>query len=272
MLAVGLVAAVVVGTLGNQGRPSPRVSLSTGSAWFPSPDAGSVALIDGTTVTRVAVGTGLPCRGQSRDGAGRFGRLCADHSRGRPRQVDGSSLTASPPVVLGQPGDSHLSLASNGQTTWAVERNGTVAQQLDPKTLFPLGAPMAFPGHAARRYWATTAPCGWWTAAWCARSTAARCEPTCSSAASRPTSWSWPRAIPWCSTRTPIAPSNQSRARAGPSGSSCFDVNDPRALLSGSQSGTPKSFRGHPADRHPLDIRSADRRLPRRHPRQPGRR
>src|SRR5262249_56164732 len=38
---------------------------------------------------------------------------------------------------------------STGQTTWAVERNGTVAQQLDPKTLIPLGDPIAFPGHAA---------------------------------------------------------------------------------------------------------------------------
>ena len=54
LLAVGLVVAVVAGTLGYHGRPSSKVSLSTGSAWFPSPDAGSVALIDGTTVTRVA--------------------------------------------------------------------------------------------------------------------------------------------------------------------------------------------------------------------------
>jgi hypothetical protein len=53
LMSVGLVAVVVVGTLGKKGHRSSKVALSTGSAWFPSPDAGTVALVDGATVTRV---------------------------------------------------------------------------------------------------------------------------------------------------------------------------------------------------------------------------
>ena len=53
VMSVGLVAVVVAGTVGQKGHASSKVNLSTGSAWFPSPDAGTVALVDGTTVTRV---------------------------------------------------------------------------------------------------------------------------------------------------------------------------------------------------------------------------
>ena len=89
MLAVGLVVAVVAGTLGYHGRPSSKVSLSTGSAWFPSPDAGSVALIDGTTVTRVAqVPVFRPGDDLEAVQAG-SGAYVLDHTRGQAVPVDG---------------------------------------------------------------------------------------------------------------------------------------------------------------------------------------
>jgi hypothetical protein len=64
-------------------------------------------------------------------------------------RIDGASLTAASPVSLGTPDDGHLAIRSTGKATWAVERGGTLAQQLDPQTLLPLGPPLAFPGNAA---------------------------------------------------------------------------------------------------------------------------
>ncbi len=242
MLAVGLVAAVVAGTLGNKGRPSSTVSLSTGSAWFPSPDLGSVALIDGTTVTRVAeVPVSRPGDDQQAVQAG-SGVYVVDHTLGQAVPVDGSSLRPGPPVVLSEPGDSHLSLASTGQITWAVERNGTLVQQVDPKTLFPLGAPIAFPGHAGApvigndgTLWLvdgglvrslsdskvrTSVQLGGVTAS---KLVMASGHPVVLDAAGH-------RAVE-------INPSS-----GRPMHSACFDSTDPLALLSGSQSGSPRTF------------------------------
>ena len=242
MLAMGLVVAVVAGTVGNRGRSSDQVSLSTGSAWFPSPDVGSVALIDGTTVTRVAQvpvfhpGDDLEAV-QSGSSA-----YVVDHTRGQAVPVDGSSLTARPPVVLGQPGDSHLSLASTGQITWAVERNGTVAQQLDPKTLFPLGPPIAFPGHAAAPALGNDGTL-WLVSGGLLRSLQGSNVRTSVqvggvTSAQLVMASGHPVVLDSATHRAiEINPSSGRPIRSG-----CFDSSDPRALLSGSQSGSPKAF------------------------------
>ena len=149
IMSVGLIAAIVVGTFGKKGVASSEVTLSTGSAWFPSPDVGTVALIDGTTVTRVTqVAVFPPTQSLDTVQAG-SGAYVLDRTTGEAVRVDGASLTAASPVSLGTPDDSHLALRSNGKVTWAVERGGTVAQQLDPQTLVPLGPAIAFPGNAA---------------------------------------------------------------------------------------------------------------------------
>ncbi len=116
-----------------------------------------MALIDGTTVTRVAeVPVFRPGDSIEAVQAG-SGAYVLDHTRGQAVPVDGASLTAGPPVVLSGPGDSHLSLASTGQITWAVERNGTVVQQVDPKIPLPprrahrLPRARRRPGHRQRR-------------------------------------------------------------------------------------------------------------------------
>jgi PKD repeat protein len=149
MMSLALVVAVVAGTVGKKGHSSSKVSLSTGSAWFPSPDVGTAALIDGTTVTREAQVTVAPPGHHLEAVEAGSGAYVLDHSTGEAVRVDGASLTAAAPIRLGTPDDSHLSLRSTGQVTWAVERGGTVAQQLDPQTLVPVGPALAFPGHAA---------------------------------------------------------------------------------------------------------------------------
>ncbi len=242
MLAVGLVAAVVAGTLGNKGRPSSTVSLSTGSAWFPSPDLGSVALIDGTTVTRVAeVPVSRPGDDQQAVQAG-SGVYVVDHSLGQAVPVDGSSLRAGPPVVLSQRGDSHLSLASTGQITWAVERNGTLVQQVDPKTLFPLGAPIAFPGHAGAPVIGNDGTL-WLVDGGLVRSLSDSKVRTSVQLGGVAASQ-----LVMASGHPVVLDAAGHRAveinpRSGrPIRSACFDSNDPLALLSGSQSGPPRTF------------------------------
>ncbi len=149
VMSVALVAVLVAGMVGQEGHPSSKVALSGGAAWFPSPDVGTVALVDGTTVTRV---TQVPVasKGDTIEvvQAGSSADVL-DHSTGQAVRVDGASLTAATPVALGTPNDGNLAIRSTGEVTWAVERRGTLAQQLDPRTLLPLGPPLAFPGNAA---------------------------------------------------------------------------------------------------------------------------
>jgi PKD repeat protein len=242
MLAVGLVAAVVAGTLGNKGRPSSTVSLSTGSAWFPSPDLGSVALIDGTTVTRVAdVPVSRPGDDQQAVEAG-SGVYVVDQTLGQAVPVDGSSLRAGPPVDLSEPGDSHLSLASNGQITWAVERNGTVVQQVDPRTLFPLGAPIAFPGHAGPpvidndgRLWLVD---GGLVRSLADSKVRTSVQLGGAAASQLVMASGHPVVLDPAGHRAVLINPGSGR----PMRSGCFDSTDPRALLSGSQSGPPRAF------------------------------
>ena len=149
VMSVGLVAVLVTGTIGRKGHASSRVNLSTGSAWFPSPDVGTVALIDGTTVTRVAQvavsAPGAPIEAVQTASSS----YALDHSSGQVVRVDGATLKAASPVRLGAANDEHLAIRSTGKVTWAVERGGTIAQQLDPVTLVPVGPALAFPGNAA---------------------------------------------------------------------------------------------------------------------------
>ncbi len=150
MMSVALVGALVFGSIGNKGRPSVKVALdSTGSAWFASPDLGTAALIDGTTVTRVADVPVFPSHHNIEVVQAGSGADVLDHSSGQVRYIDGTSLTPSSPVVLGLPNDSHLSLRSTGAVTWALERGGTAAQQLDPQTLIPVGPPVPLADPAA---------------------------------------------------------------------------------------------------------------------------
>jgi hypothetical protein len=72
-----------------------------------------------------------------------------DHTTGQALAVDGSSLTAGRSVPLGEADGRNLSIRSTTSVTWALERGGTVVQELDPKTLSPVGPPLAFPGHSA---------------------------------------------------------------------------------------------------------------------------
>jgi PKD repeat protein len=242
MLAVGLVLAVVAGTVGNRGRPSGRVSLSTGSAWFPSPDVGQVALIDGTTVTRVVQVPVFPAGDKIEAVQAGSSAYVVDNTRSQAVQVDGSSLMAGPPVVLGQPGDSHLSVASTGQITWAVERDGTVAQQLDPKTLVPLGLPIAFPGHAAAPVLGEDGTL-WLVSGGLLRSLQGSKVRTSVQldrigAAQLVMASGHPVVLDSATHRAvEINPISGRPTRSG-----CFDSSDPRALLSGSRSGTPRAF------------------------------
>ncbi len=242
LLAVGLVVAVVAGTLGYHGRPSSKVSLSTGSAWFPSPDAGSVALIDGTTVTRVAeVPVFRPGDSIEAVQAG-SGAYVLDHTRGQAVPVDGASLTAAPPVVLSGPGDSHLSLASTGQVTWAVERNGTVVQQVDPKSLVPLGAPIAFPGHAGAPVIGNDGTL-WLVDGGLLRSLAGSKVRTSVQLSGVTSS----QLVMASGHPVVLDPVNHGAVEINPGSgrpvrTGCFDSTDPGALLSGSQSGTPRTF------------------------------
>jgi sugar lactone lactonase YvrE len=242
MLAAGLVAAVVIGTVSDRGRPSARVSLSTGSAWFPSPDAGSVALIDGTTVTRVVQVPVFSAGDRIETVQAGSSAYVLDHSRGQAVQVDGSSLTAGSPVILGQPGDSRLSLASTGGITWAIERNGTVAQQLDPRTLFPLGPPIAFPGNAAAPVLGSDGTL-WLTGGGLVRSlrgSKVRTSVQIGSEGGAQMVMASGRPVvldPATHRAIEISP-----ASGRPVRSSCFDSTDPRVLISGSQSGGPKAF------------------------------
>ncbi|HWE55946.1 MAG TPA: PASTA domain-containing protein [Acidimicrobiales bacterium] len=148
MFSVALVAAVTVGTIGSKGHSSSHVQLSTGSAWFPSPGNGTVALIDGQTVTRVTqVPVAKPGQKIQTVQAG-SGAYVLNQTSGQATRVDGALLAANPPVTLGTPGDDRLALLSNGTQTWAVERSGTNVQQLDPRSLVPVGPLLPFPGSA----------------------------------------------------------------------------------------------------------------------------
>jgi hypothetical protein len=103
VMSVALVAAVVASMVGQKGHASSKVNLSSGAAWFPSPDAGTVALVDGTTVTRV---TQVPvARPGHRIEAVQAGSSAyvLDHSTGQVVRVDGASLTPATPVALGTP-------------------------------------------------------------------------------------------------------------------------------------------------------------------------
>jgi len=94
MLAVGLVAAVVAGTLGNKGRPSSTVSLVHGVLrGSRRPIWARFALIDGTTVTRVAEVPVSRAGDDQAGGTGGIRRLLVDHSLGQAVPVDGSSLS-----------------------------------------------------------------------------------------------------------------------------------------------------------------------------------
>jgi YVTN family beta-propeller protein len=145
---MGLIGALAIAMLGRNGTPSTDLALTSASAWFPSPNTGSVALIDGTTVTRTA-DVPVAAKGDLietvQSGSGAY---VVDHTSGQVWAVDGAMLRASSPIRLGNPGDSFVGVRSNGQVTWTIGTGGTEAQQRVPQSLSPLGSAVPFPGHA----------------------------------------------------------------------------------------------------------------------------
>lgn len=146
---LGLSCGFAVAVLGRSGDATSQINLSNGSAWFPSPDSGSVSLVDGTTVTRVAT---VPVAEPHDDidvEQVRSSAYVLNRTKGQLVRVDGATLRAGDPVPMGTAGDRNLAVRSNGTITWAVERAGTIAQRLDPLSLLPLGSPVAFPGNSS---------------------------------------------------------------------------------------------------------------------------
>ena len=141
-----LVAAVTVSSLGHGGTASSQLDLSGGTAWFADSAAGTVSLLDGATGSRVGVqvvarvGDHIQVvQSDSQSGAGAY---VIDHSTGNLSRVDGATLVPGRPVRFGPPGDADLAMASNPKATWIVEQDGTLAEEVDPSSLAPVGSPL----------------------------------------------------------------------------------------------------------------------------------
>ena len=128
-----------------------QVALGSGSAWFGSARSGSVALLDGSSgsrVTRVAVGPGGHPLVVTQLGSS---AVVVDQSAGTAELVDGRTFVASEPRQLARPNpdgraDGRLRVFADGGVVWAVLGGGQVVQELDPVSLEPRGAAHNLPG------------------------------------------------------------------------------------------------------------------------------
>ena len=242
MMSVALVAALVLGSIGDKGRPSVKVSLTTGSAWFASPDLGTAALVDGTTVTRVADIPVFPSDHNIEVVQAGSGAEVLDHSTGQGRYIDGATLAPSSPVVLGLPNDSHLALRSTGDVTWALERGGTAAQQLDPQTLIAVGPPVPLADPVA------SAVIGTDGTLWVVDGSSLRSvQGTRIRTSLQLAGGTAPQVVMASGHPVVVDPVDHRAVEINPasgksSHSGCFESTDPAALLSGSDSGSPEVF------------------------------
>jgi sugar lactone lactonase YvrE len=141
VLVLGLVvAAVAFGA----GEALPKSQLTSGSAWFPTPSQGSIALIDGSTGTRVARVDNVANAGdaitveQSGSSA-----LVANPNKGTVSEVDGATWKPGAPLQVSQAGDDKLAVHVGGSTAWVVSQGATLVQQLDPASMSTIGLPQS---------------------------------------------------------------------------------------------------------------------------------
>ncbi|HWE57832.1 MAG TPA: PKD domain-containing protein [Acidimicrobiales bacterium] len=140
-----LVAAVAVSSLGHGGHSDSSLTLTSGQVWFPDPATGQVSLLDGLTLSRVVTQpvanrgdqlSVVPSGSQSGSSA-----IVLDQTTGQVTSVNGALLDTGAQARLTSPGDQRLALVSDAKATWAIEQSGSLADQLDPTTLQPLGPP-----------------------------------------------------------------------------------------------------------------------------------
>ena len=102
-----------------------------------------MSLLDGATASRISeqsIGkagdsvSAVQSGGQS--GAGAY---VVDRTTGDITRIDGATLQPGTPVRFSSPGDMSLALVSNATATWVIQQEGTLAEQVDPTSLAPLG-------------------------------------------------------------------------------------------------------------------------------------
>ena len=144
-VSLALVAGVGFGVAAGVGIKADRVALGSGSAWFGSDRSGVVALLDGSSgsrVTKVSVADAAHHLVVTQLGSS---SVVVDQTAGTARLVDGRTFVASAPRVLSPKGDDRLRVFSDNGVVWAVVGSGRVVQELDPQTLQPRGAPHNLP-------------------------------------------------------------------------------------------------------------------------------
>jgi Fibronectin type III domain len=153
MVASVVIVGAVVGSLtvssfGHHGSVSSQLELNPGTAWFADAATGQASLLDGATASRVSVQE-VSAQGdaieivqsgtQSDSGA-----YVINHSAGSITRIDGATLSPGHPVGFSPAGDANLAVASNPAATWVIRQDGTLAEEIDPATLTPLGAPQRY--------------------------------------------------------------------------------------------------------------------------------
>jgi sugar lactone lactonase YvrE len=149
---LGFVAgAIVVG----RGHPSAALDLGSGNAWFATIRQGSVALIDGSTGSRVTrVDQVAAPNGHFEVEQSGSSALVIDQDAGTVARIDAATWTRSTPLTVGSPGDQHLAVhtgtsGTGGDTAWVVTQSGTVVQQLNAESMTLIGAPQTLPSEVA---------------------------------------------------------------------------------------------------------------------------
>jgi hypothetical protein len=150
VIVASLVGALAVSSWGHRGATSSQLDLNPGTAWFADAASGRASLLDGATASRISeqqvarpgddialVESGT----QSNSGA-----YVVDHTTGTVTRMDGATLLPERPVPFSPAGDGRLAVASDDHATWVIRQAGTLAQQVDPATLAPLGPAQPFSG------------------------------------------------------------------------------------------------------------------------------
>jgi PKD repeat protein len=152
------VAAVVLVAAGGSGERLGGLRLGPGTAWFGSSADGSVALLDGLSGDRLGRVKVAESGERLEVVQSRTAALVVNRSRGTVRRVDGASLEAGPVKRLGAVEDAELRVVSNAEAVWALQQGGTLAAQLDPVGVDPLGAPVGLGGAPSS---VALTPSGW---------------------------------------------------------------------------------------------------------------
>ncbi len=143
-----VVGSVTISSFGHHGSVASQLELNPGTAWFADAASGQASLLDGATASRVSVqsvsapGDAIQIvqSGTQSDS----GAYVINHSTGSVTRIDGATLSPGQPVGFSPAGDASLAVASDPAATWVIRQDGTLAEEIDPAALTPLGAPQRY--------------------------------------------------------------------------------------------------------------------------------